>query len=813
MYSYQEALEKSLVYFGDDELAAKVFIDKYALRDENQQLLELTPTDMHWRLAKEFARIEKNKFKAPLTEEEIFGFFDRFQYLVPQGSPMAGIGNNAQITSISNCFVTESPTDSYGGVLKTDQQLVQISKRRGGVGTDLSNLRPSNTPTRNAARTSTGITSWMERYSNSIREVGQGGRRGALMLTLSVHHPDIEKFITIKNDDKKVTGANISVRLTDEFLKALEKDEEYEQCFPINYKEKKIKPLFSKMVKASTVWKLIINSAWLRAEPGILFWDKITTYNAVDCYVSHGFTTTSTNPCSEIGLCQFDSCRLLLINLFSFVNNPFTKEAKFDWVKFDKYTKIAQRLMDDLIDLELEKIEAILVKIKSDPENKEVKVEELYIWEEIKNKCLLGRRTGLGVTAEGDMLAALGIKYGSPESIIHVDKVHEYMKIASFQSSVDLAKELGTFPIWDWKTEKDSEFLLQIKKTHPSLYKDIEKHGRRNIANLTIAPAGSVSILTQTSSGIEPLYTIKPYTRRKKINPNDTNTRVDFKDPSGDCWQEFTVYHPKLKMWMDIIGETDWTKSPWYGCCAEDIDWVSRVKLQAAAQKHIDHAISSTINLPNNVEEEKISEIFTAAWKEGLKGITVYRDGCRTGVLIQNPVDESIKSSPVVKRPKELSCDVYHSTVRGDKFYVVVGLLDNKPYEVFTGENVKNVIPNEVKNGKVIKKARGQYFLTSDELDVQLNDLKKHEDIDALTRLISTSLRHGADVAFVVHQLEKTKGDMQSFAKVTARSLKKYIKDGTEVKGEQCPTCIKEGTLIRESGCVMCRACGWTKCS
>jgi len=1133
VFSYQEAFEKSLEYFKGDELAAKVFIDKYALRNNNQELLEQSPTDMHWRLAKEFARIEKTKFKAPYTEEEIFSYFDKFKYLVPQGSPMNGIGNNHQIVSLSNCFVVESPTDSYGGIMKTDQQLVQISKRRGGNGTDLSNLRPSGTLTSNAARTSTGIVSWMRRYSNSIREVCQDGRRGALMLTLSVHHPDIEQFITIKNDDKEVTGANISVRLTDDFLNALKNDEEYEQCFPVDYKEKGITPLISKKVRASHIWKLIINSAWLRAEPGILFWDRITNYNAVDCYADEGFKTVSTNPClplsthlltkegikqlrdikigdkiwssegwtnvinkfktgikdtykystthgsitctenhelvfkgkkvqakdaegidilrgvsyekeiildpqdimdglvigdgtyhkasknkllcigekdkdyfqseishlihedaytiqdcawhitttitdleipltfkriipdrfiygsrskkcgflrglysangsiaggritlkaasfeviqtvqlmlnslgiasyytvnkqknvtftngtylckqsydlnitrdkwlfaqmvgfiqldkqermnnlskvlcdkpevinkeiiskqfvateevwditvdndshtfwcegfnisncSEIGLCEFDSCRLLLINLFSFITNPFTKEASFDFEKFIEYTKVAQRLMDDLVDLELEKIEAIINKIKDDPESDTVKAEELYVWTKVKDKCLKGRRTGLGITAEGDALAALNIPYSSEEAIKHVGDIHKAMKLASFQSSMEMAKEIGAFPIWNWEKEKNSAFLLKIKEENIELYNNISKYGRRNIANLTIAPAGSVSILTQTSSGIEPVYTIKPYTRRKKINPSDKHGKVDFIDQNGDCWQEFEVYHPKLKLWMEVTGETDWKKSPWFGNCAEDIDWIKRVKLQAVAQQNIDHAISSTLNLPNDVEESKISEIYTAAWEHGLKGVTVYRDGCRTGVLVQNKTEE-IKPSNVIKRPKELSCDVYHSRIKGEQFYVVVGLMHNKPYEVFTGRNLNDVIPSDIKEGKTVKKARGQYFLVVNELEVQLNDIAKHEDIDALTRILSTALRHGSDVSFIVHQLEKTKGDMQSFAKVVARNLKKYIKDGTLVKGEECPSCEESGTLVRESGCVKCKECGWTKCS
>jgi len=597
VYTYDEALAQSVEYFNGDELAAKVFVDKYADRDEENNLLESTPTDRHRVLAREFARVEAGKFSRPMTEELIFGLFDRFKFIIPQGSVMYGCGNNKQIVSLSNCFVISAPEDSYGGILKSDQELVQISKRRGGVGVDLSNLRYKGTATRNSSRSTSGIVAWMRRYSNSIREVGQDGRRGALMITLDIHHPDVLDFITIKNDDKEVTGANISIKLSNEFLQAVEDNTTYQLRFPIDSTN------VVKEVSAREVWKTIVHSAWLRAEPGLLFWDNVTSYNAIDCYDE--YKTTCCNPCAELPLCQFDSCRLMIQNLFSYVVNPFTKGSFFDFGLFWEHSMVAQRLMDDLIDLEIEKIDQIVAKIKSDPEDPKVKQVELDLWIAIREKCVNGRRTGLGITGEGDMLAALSIPYGSDESIHFVEKVHKTQKLASYRSSVEMAKELGPFPIWDRDKEKDSPFLLRIKQECLKLYEDILHYGRRNIGNLTIAPTGSMSMLTQTTSGIEPLFMLEPYKRRKKINPSDKYARVDFVDPQGDAWQEFLVYHPKVRMWMEITGETDIRKSPWAGCTAEELDWKQRVKLQAAAQRHIDHAISSCLTEDTLIQTDR----------------------------------------------------------------------------------------------------------------------------------------------------------------------------------------------------------------
>lgn len=817
-YSYEEAFKSSLDYFDQDSLAAKVWLDKYALKDLNGGLLEDTPDKMHWRIAKEFSRIEKKKFKNPLTEKEIFSYLDHFKYIVPQGSPMFGIGNDYQIISLSNCYVIETPQDSYGSILKTDQQIVQISKRRGGVGLDLSNLRPKGSIINNAAVESNGIGAWMERYSNSIREVGQSGRRGALMETISVHHPDILKFISIKNDETKVTGANISVKLTNEFLTALEKNENFELRFPIDYKEKNIKPKISKFVSAKDIWNEIINSAWYRAEPGLLFWDSIITNNAVDCYRDFGFETISTNPCSELPLCEYDSCRLLIQNLYSYVQNPFKKEAKFDFELFYNHAIISQRLMDDLIDLEIEKIDKILEKIQQDPEQIILKVEEVSLWTKIKEKCINGRRTGLGVTGAGDTIAAMGFRYGEEDSIKLVEKIHKTQKLASFRSSVEMAKEIGAFPIWSWEVEKNSKFLLNIKEEDIDLYNDIQKYGRRNIANLTIAPAGSVSLLTQTTSGIEPLFMMS-YTRRKKINSSDHSSKVDFVDQSGDKWQEFQVYHPKIKIWMELTSETDVNKSPWAKSCANDINWVNRVKLQAAAQKHIDHAISSTINLPSSATKEDVGFIYLSAWKEGVKGITVYRDGCRTGVMIEKKEEKKtneITKTIAPKRPKKLQCDLHHFVIKGMRYYCIVGLMNNEPYEIFTGTNNDSngdiIISKNIDKGFIIKESRGKYIFLSDKNEFILTNGHADPTADALTRLISTSLRHGADISFIVDQLEKTKGEMISFAKVLGRTLKKYIKNGTKVSGQKCDAC--GGTnLVRENGCVICKDCGGSKCS
>lgn len=809
MYSYEKSFQASVEYFGGDELAAKVFLDKYCLKDNSGNILEKTPDDMHKRLASEFSRIESKKFKFPLSEEKILGLFFRFRYIIPQGSPMFGIGNNYQIVSLSNCYVTPSPKDSYGGIFLVDQQLAQIAKRRGGVGIDISGLRPKEAAVKNAARTSGGIASWMERYSNTTREVGQGGRRGALMLTLDVSHPDIEDFITIKNDPMKVTGANISVKLTDEFLTAVKNDSDFRLRFPLSAppSDKDI------IIKAKALWKKIIYCAWNRAEPGLLFWDRIIKYNSVDCYESHGFSTISTNPCSELPLSFLDSCRLLVLNLFSYVEKPFTKDSYFNFELFEEHSGIAQRLMDDMIDLELEKIDKIISKIESDPEDPMIKFVELDLWKQIQQQCYKGRRTGTGITGTGDMLAALGIGYGTEESIQLVEKVHKTLCLASFRCSMEMAKEIGAFPVWDWETEKDSEFLNMIKSVDEQLYYDIGKYGRRNIANLTIAPTGSVAIEAQTTSGIEPLFMLFPYTRRKKINPTDKNTKVDFVDHLGDKWQEFEIYHPKVKMWMDITGETDLTKSPWYGCCAEDINWVQSVKMQAVAQKWIDHAISKTVNLPESATEDQVAKIYEAAWEHGCKGMTVYRKNCRTGVLIDKTSEKEKRcftQHDAVKRPEGLKAEAHSPQIKGEEYYVVIGFMEDKPYEIFAGR-----IPEGLKKisgkGMLVKVKRGQYVFNQDGELFNLSGIPEHEEGDALCRMISTSLRHGVALDFVVHQIEKTKGDMFSLGKILARTLKKYIPDGTIVKGDACPSC-SSSSMERNDGCIICKSCGWTKC-
>lgn len=1194
MYNYDDVMKESIKYFDGDSLAAKVFADKYALRDKNDNYLECSPNMMHSRIAKEFARIQKNKYKNPLSESEIFDLLKDFKYIIPQGSQMFGIGNDFQTISLSNCYVVESPVDSYGGILKSDQQIVQISKRRGGTGIDLSNLRPNKTITNNAAKTSTGIISWMERYSNSIREVGQAGRRGALMITLDVRHPDIEEFMSVKNDPTKVTGANISIKLNDEFLKAVENNQEYQLQWPIQ----SLNPIISKKVNAKELWNKIIHCAWLRAEPGLLFWDRIINYNAVDCYANDGFATISTNPCcyskkhdvwimtqdgikeikqvkntdkiwndenkewcntsgyfdagkaitykvtfsnhevmyitknhklakskfkrngtrieydgydlvelnqlkigdrisihcnevnnfnfgtngtleeglilgwmsgdgclayhddaaiypdtlldfwaheydvcekihkifneklnyqleigtngtndvkrirtrvftdqftnkyeyniwkfksensrldfldnassdfikgflssyfsadgtvccnhqaksyslslasinknrlnqikyllnifgikstvtklreadktyfenggtyktkdcwrliitgkmnlerfyhnigliadkkmeqlksivnttfirqckslnytkiigieqqeieevgcievekyhcftanglisgnSELPLCVFDSCRLLVQNLYSYVDKPFTNESSFNFDLFKQHASIAQRLMDDVIDLEIEKIDSILKKINQDPESEIIKQEEKYIWTEIRNKCVQGRRTGLGITGIGDTLAALNIKYGSKESICMTDKIIKTQKLESYRSSMEMAKELGSFPIWSWEKEKNSEFLLQIKKEDQNLYEDIGKYGRRNIANMTIAPTGSVSLLTRTTSGIEPLFKLEPYIRRKKINASDLQTHIDYVDPNGDKWQEFKIYHPKVQEWMKITGESDLNKSPWYQCTANDIDWKQRVMLQSAAQKHIDHAISSTINLPENVTEQIVREIYEMAWKSGVKGITVYRDNCRTGVLVSETKkneepDEIFLKDKIIKthspkRPKSLKCDIHHIKVKGQEYFVIVGIWkDGIPYEVFAGKN--GIINKNIEKGEMVKIKRGCYNLKlcNDEIIENITHYLNEEE-EVITRLVSLSLRHGCDINFTVHQLEKVMGQFNGFTKALARVLKKYIKDGAKVHGETCPNC-NSSNIQRIEGCMTCMNCGCSKCS
>ena len=1182
-YTDVDGIAASTDYFKGDQLAAKVFIDKYALRDTEGQLLERSPPDMFRRLSSELARIEAGKFKSPMTAEEIYGYLDGFRYIVLQGSPMFGIGNDAQLSSLSNCFVVDSPADSYSGILKTDQELVQICKRRGGVGVDLSTLRPNGAKVSNAAKSSSGVVAFAERYSNTIREVGQSGRRGALMLTISVHHPDVLEFIKAKRDLKKLTGANISVRLTDEFMAAVRDKTDYELRWPVEGE-----PKARMRMSAEEVWNEIISSAWASAEPGLLFWDTIIRESPADCYADVGYKTVCTNPCCfselnpprvvtnhgsklltevtssdkvwidklgiwaetsgyfssgtaetyevvlsngstlhvtgnhklavatrkregsvitrdayslarvdtlsvgaeiyrarsaptgitggvgnhdeglilgwlagdgclsfadaeavfprlvlefwkdefdtcgtiekaihrlgfsdlqrqklnkaenklriassllsryitekfetniwnvksntepcellsqgsldfisgflasyftadgtvlndpagsrfgiqlasinrarlkqisdllllfgiqsgigllrEAGLSEFrgrtystkdcyrltitglrnlrrfnsrigfvsdkksnrlrdilrsreeirdykqssyvtitsitnlgvlpvgcisvpehgvftadgiisgnselplgakDSCRLSLLNTLSYVTNPYTKEAKFDFTMFISHAFVLQRLQDDIVDLEIEKIEKIVSKVKNDPEATDLKRVELELWQGILETAKNGRRTGTGVTAVGDTIAALGMQYGSDKSIRFVESLYSALAVGCYDSSVAMAREVGPFPVFDCKKEESNPFLARLAVNSPRLGEEVWEYGRRNIACLTTAPAGSVSLLTRTTSGIEPCFELA-YTRRKKISPCDTEARVDFVDAMGDRWQEFIVYHPQVERWMEVTGETDISKSPWAGSCAREIAWMARVRLQAAANKYVDHAISSTINIPETATKEDVAAIYLEAWKTGtIKGLTVYRDNCRAGVLITTK-KPAIQKTTAPKRPKELPCEVHHPTFRGDEYYAVVGLLEGEPYEVFTGVNAADsgrVVSRVVKSGKLIKKARGRYVLVTDSGEVSLTNGHSDPSADAITRLISTSLRHGADISFVVHQLEKTKGDLTSFAKVLARTLKKYIADGSEVHGENCSEC--GGKLVRQEGCLLCPSCGYSKC-
>lgn len=837
-YKYDDSLKVSNDYFGGEDLPARVFLDKYALRGYDSELLECVPTQMHERIAKEFHRIEKAKFKNPMPYEEIIGYIKDFGQIIPQGSPMFGIGNKYQNATLSNCYVLDTPEDSYGGILHTDQQLVQIAKRRGGNGLDLSKLRPAKSPTKNSSRTSTGIVPFAERYSNSTREVGQGGRRGALMLTLSVHHPQVLDFVTMKENLTKVTGANISVRLSDEFLKALEKDEDYELRWPVEPENEKgffydgefhSKPKVVERIGATKIWNAIITSAHASAEPGILFWDNILRESPADCYAKFGYKTVSTNPCGEIPLCVLDSCRLLVVNLIACVKKPFEKDSYFDFEMLYRLAGVAQRFMDNLIDLEIECVDRIIKKIQADPEAPHLKASELSTWKRIREKCVQGRRTGTGITALGDAMAMVGIKYGSKASIEFTDKVYKTLKLGAYRSSVDMAKELGAFPLWDKALERDNPFLLRIKGENHKLWIDMQKFGRRNIACLTTAPVGTVSIvalvykengtvaLYGTTSGMEPCFMMW-YTRRKKINPTDVDVtrlmREVTRDNSGDFWEEFKVYHPGVKLWMHITGETDPEKSPYAGACAEQIDWTNRVKIQAAAQRHIDHSISSTINLPKDVSKEEVGKIYTTAWKSGCKGMTVYRNGCRDGVLIETVVKvEGIQKNDAVKRPKDLPCDIHYTSVKKKEYYIVVGKLNNSPYEVFIIPVDEPEHKTWVEAGTLTKVKRGHYRITSDKDNVVYENIADYcsDEQEAVARMVSTSLRHGVDIGYVVHQLEKTKGDMQSFSKAVGRALKKYIAEGSKVSGENCPNCSGVN-LIRSEGCKKCSDCGWSGC-
>lgn len=1013
---FEDVKEACVAYFGD-ERKADIVINKYLLRDKNDELIEKDPTDKHHRLAKEFARIESKKFKKPLTEEEIFALFDRYRYIIPQGSPAYAIGNPDKYVSTANCFVADSPLDSYGGILHTDQQLAQISKRRGGIGIDLSHIRPSTVPTQNSSRFATGVPTFAERFSHTIREVGQNGRRGALMLTLSIHHPesvilpsdeewdnpteivlkgnpdkferDINTssryynpnhidFCTMKLDRRCVTGANISLKLTDEFLEAVEKGEKYEQRFPVDYKERGIKPIISRLVDARKVWQKIIHAAWQSAEPGLLFWDMIIRESPADCYAKFGFSTVSTNPClrrgtqiitnkgvfpiekfvpdgiitidaphdykvmssngewvefivyktdsnaelykidveggesiyctanhewntshsvvktyelegrdftdylprpggltrinkvsktnerddvydlttfddrhdfllsagvyakncGEIPLSVLDSCRLLVLNLAAYVKNPFINPS-FDWTLYYQHAKIAQRLMDDLVDLELEAIQRIITKIENDPEPTHIKQSELDMWKRIYDICEKGRRTGLGNTAVGDAVAMMNLKYGSDESIKFIERIYESLKIASYESSADMAEELGPFPIWDWELEKDNEFIKRLEKSFFShiydgdiynpigysilgrdIVEKIKKFGRRNISNLTTAPVGTKSQLAllgqideeffhETTSGVEPSYIDDPHKRRRKINPSDTGARVDFVDENGDKWQEYDVYPTNVQYWMKLTGETDYTKSPYHGACAVNLDWKQRVKLQAAAQRHIDHSISSTVNLPADATEEQVAEIYLEAWRSGCKGLTIYRDGCRSGVLITN-TEKKTPTNNSPKRPKDLPCDIYKVSIKGEKYHVLVGLHEDRPFEVMVccGDHPELKGLNE---GILRKKSRGHYQVLKGDMVIIDNVTEScNPGEDSLTRMTSMLLRHNIALEHIQTQLLKSKDSINSFAKAISRCLKHYVQD-IEVSGVECPDCQAPMRFVE--GCAQCSAgCGYSKC-
>ena len=819
-------MSEAVEYFNGDELAANVFLSKYALRDESGNLLEHTPDDMHRRLAREFARIEA-KYPNPLSEDQIYGYLKDFKYIIPQGSPMSGIGNDYQIQSISNCFVIEQPNDSYGGILFADQEQVQIMKRRGGVGMDISTIRPRGMNTSNAAKTTDGIGVFMERFSNSCREVAQGGRRGALMLTIDCRHPEVETFIDIKRDLRKVTGANISIRFTDEFMRAVETDSTFTLRWPVekNPGEAEI----TKAVSAKQVWEKFVDAAWSSAEPGALFWDTVVDQGIVDCYHDEGYRTISTNPCGEIPLSPYDSCRLMVVNLTSFVNNPFSEKPEFDFDEFGKAVYVAQRLMDDLVDLEVECVDRILEKIDKDPEPDHVKKIERDLWHKIRAAGLNGRRTGLGVTGLGDALAALNLKYGSDNSIHMTEVIYSWLAKYSHYSSLVMAQERGAFPVWDYEKEKGHKYLNRVMEATNSLHPDAidmwKKTGRRNIALTTTAPVGSVSMLTQTTSGIEPAFLLS-YKRRKKINVNDGNTPADFVDELGDKWQEFTVYHHWFKKWMDATRKTNPEESPYWGGTANDIDWVKSVEIQAAAQKWIDHSISKTCNLPGDATRETVAQVYMKAWKTGCKGFTVYRDGCRTGVLVADkPKDEPKTVQHAPKRPKDLQCDIHRANVKNgestESWMILVGLLEGKPYEIFCGLAEKVEIPKKAKTGILTKNGRKD-GVTTYNLKVPIGDDEVvFKDIasifdnptqGAFTRTMSLALRHAVPIQYIVEQVQKDKAsDMFSFSRVTARVLKGYIPDGTKPAGKSCPECSSTDLMYQE-GCITCKSCSYSKC-
>ena len=843
-YTYDEAFKASLEYFNGDELAARVWVNKYAMKDSFGNIYEQSPEDMHWRIANEIARIEK-KYKNPMSAEEIFHLLDHFRYIVPAGSPMTGIGNNFQVASLSNCFVIglDGDADSYGAILRIDEEQVQLMKRRGGVGHDLTHIRPKGSPVNNSALTSTGLVPFMERYSNSTREVAQDGRRGALMLSVGIKHPDSEAFIDAKMTEGKVTGANVSVKIDDAFMEAAIHDKEYVQQFPVDSEN----PYVKKTIRAKELWEKIVHNAWKSAEPGVLFWDTILRESIPDCYADLGFRTVSTNPCGEIPLCPYDSCRLLSINLYSYVVNPFTKEAYFDYELFKKHVGYAQRLMDDIVDLELEKIDLIMEKVKEDPQSNEVKGAEYHLWEKIKRKSSMGRRTGVGITAEGDMIAAMMLRYGTQEATDFSVNVHKTLALAAYGSSVQMAKERGAFEIYDAEREKENPFILRIKEAAPDLYEEMKKSGRRNIACLTIAPTGTTSLMTQTTSGIEPVF-MPVYKRRRKVNPNDTDVHVDFVDEVGDSFEEYIVYHKKFIEWMRINGidtekrysqeEIDdlVARSPYYKATANDVDWLMKVKMQGAIQQWVDHSISVTVNLPNDVDEALVNRLYVEAWRSGCKGCTIYRDGSRSGVMIQvsekkkkeeKPEPVPCKHPEVTEvRPQTLECDVVRFQNNKEKWVAFVGLLDGYPYEIFTGlqdDEEGIMLPKSVVKGKIIKQMNED---GSKRYDFQFENKRGYKTtVEGLSekfnpeywnyaKLISGVLRYRMPIEHViklVSSLQLKSESINTWKVGVERALKKYISDGTQAKGQKCPNCGQE-TLVYQEGCLICTNCGASRC-
>ena len=856
-YSYDEAFEASLEYFAGDELAARVWVNKYAMKDSFGNIYEKSPADMHWRIANEVARIEQ-KYKNPMSAQEIFDLLDHFRYIIPAGSPMTGIGNHYQVASLSNCFVIglDGDSDSYGAIIRIDEEQVQLMKRRGGVGHDLSHLRPAGSPVKNSALTSTGLVPFMERYSNSTREVAQDGRRGALMLSVSIKHPDAEAFIDAKMIEGKVTGANVSVKIDDAFMQAAAESKPYKQQFPIDSDN----PIVSRDVDASALWKKIVHNAWKSAEPGVLFWDTILRESVPDCYADLGFRTVSTNPCGEIPLCPYDSCRLLAVNLYEYVENPFTKDAKFNFDLFRKHIQKAQRIMDDIIDLELEKIELILEKIESDPQSEEVKFSERNLWKKIQRKSSMGRRTGVGITAEGDMLAALGLRYGTQEATDFAVEVQKTVCLNAYASSVQMARERGAFEIFDAKREEKNPFIQRIKAADPRLYEDMVKYGRRNVACLTIAPTGTTSLMTQTTSGIEPVF-LPVYKRRRKVNPNDPEAHVDFIDETGDAFEEYIVYHHKFLTWMKTNGldtnrrytqeeiEELVAKSPYYKATANDVDWLMKVRMQGAIQKWVDHSISVTVNLPNNVDEQLVNDLYMEAWRSGCKGCTIYRDGSRSGVMIsvtkkkeqktegeqdapeletghEHPVPECRPPEVVEKRPDILECDVVRFQNNKEKWVAFVGLLNGYPYEIFTGlqdDEEGILLPKSVTKGRIIKQINPD---GTKRYDFQFENKRGYKTtVEGLSekfnpeywnyaKLLSSVLRYRMPLDHVVRlvgQLSLNDETINTWKNGVERALKKYISDGTAARGQQCPNCGQE-TLVYQEGCLICTNCGASRC-